>query len=212
MKLFRKMTGFFTSPRSLSISDPAGWPSIDGDLGEAVTETSVLNLSAAWACLNLVVGSIASLPLMVYRDKPGGGREVAKDHPLYPLLHESPNADQTTLDFLEQVGLSIELRGSGYAEIDRIGDKPVALTPIHPDVMDTRWDSAGDIAYRWRGRDGRYRTGGPREILHIRCFGGDPLGGLSTLTYSRKAFGLASSVNRAALRTFINGLRPSGLL
>lgn len=213
MSWLSSVLGFF-QPRT---SDSAGGQGdafyrADGDLGEAVTESSVLNLSAAWASLNLLVGTIGSLPLMVYRDRPGGGREVAKDHPLYRILHQSPNAEQTTLDFLEQLNLSIELRGNGYAEIDRIGDKIVALTPIHPDVMTVRRPSSGDLEYRWRDGAGRYHVGGAREILHIRGFGGDPLGGISTLTHARKAFGLAASVNRAALRTFINGLRPSGIL
>ncbi|RYE84778.1 MAG: phage portal protein [Hyphomicrobiales bacterium] len=212
MNLFRKAAEFFTSPRRLSLTDPAGWPGLDGDLGQAVTESSVLNLSAAWACLNLLVGTVGSLPLMVYRDRPGGGREVAKDHPLYRLLHESPNAEQTTLDFLEQLCLSIELRGNGFAEKDYIGSKLVALTPVHPDAMTVRRIASGDISYRWRGLDGRYREGSSANILHIRGFGGDPLGGLSTLTHARKSFGLAASVNQAALRTFVNGLRPSGVL
>ncbi len=212
MNLLRKMLPGFFQPKALSLNDPNGWPGLDGDLGEAVTETSVLNLSAAWACLNLLVGTQASLPLMVYRDRPGGGREVAKDHPLYRILHESPNAEQTTLDFLEQLGLSLELRGNAYAEIDRIGERIVALTPIHPDAMSVRRDSSGDLEYRWRDQARRYQVGNQREILHIRGFGGDPLGGISTLTHARKAFGLAASINRAALRTFINGLRPSGIL
>lgn len=209
MTILRKAMAFL-GIRRLSAASPDGWPGIDGDLGEAVTETSVLNLSAAWASLNLVVGSIASLPLIVYRDQASGGRVVAKDHSLYRTLHESPNAEQTTLDFLEQLGLSLELRGNAYAEIDRIGEKIVALTPIHPDAMTVR-RIEGELRYRWRDADGRYQDSDARRILHIRGFGGDPVGGLPTLTHARKAFGLAASINRAALRTFVNGLRPSGI-
>jgi HK97 family phage portal protein len=212
VSLLRRVVGFFTAPRRLDLRDPAGWSGLDGDLGESVTESSVLGQSAAWACLNLLVGTAASLPLMVYRDLPNGGREVARDHALYRILHDSPNSEQTSLDFLEQICLSLELRGNGYAEIDRIGDRIVALTPIHPDVMTVRRDSSGDLAYRWRDQAGRYQSGGQREILHIRGFGGDPLGGISTLTHARKVFGLGASINRAALRTFVNGLRPSGIL
>jgi HK97 family phage portal protein len=212
VKLLRKMLPGFFQPRALSLTDPAGFPGIDGDLGEAVTEASVLNLSAAWASLNLLVGTQASLPLMLYRDLPGGGREVARDHWLYRILHDSPNAEQTSLDFLEQICLSLELRGNGYAEKDRIGERIVALTPIHPDAMSVRRGSSGDLEYRWRDEAGQSHVGSPREILHIRGFGGSPLGGISTLTHARKAFGLATSVNRAALRTFLNGLRPSGTL
>lgn len=207
MNLLQKMAGLFTRP--VSITDPDSWPGLDRDVASPVTERSVLGLSAAWACLNLLVGTIGSLPLMVYRDVPGRGRQVAKDHPLYRILHDSPNADQTSLDFLEQIGLSLELRGNGYAEKDRIGERIVGLTPIHPDAMTVRRVS-GELEYRWRDEDGRYHVGSSREILHIRGFGGSPLGGLSTLANARKVFGLASAVNTAADQTFANGLRPSG--
>jgi phage portal protein BeeE len=63
----------------------------------AANVTGVLALSAAWACINLIAGTIASLPLMVYRTDKQGRRTVAYDHPLYRILHDSPNADQTAL-------------------------------------------------------------------------------------------------------------------
>lgn len=44
--------------------------------GERVDEDTVLALSTAWACINLVAGTIATLPVMVYRPV-AGGRVVA---------------------------------------------------------------------------------------------------------------------------------------
>src|SRR3546814_3249845 len=67
----------------------------------AVGSAGVLGLAAAWACVNLLAGTIASLPLMVYRTGRDGRRNVATDHPLYRVLHDSPNADQTAVDFWE---------------------------------------------------------------------------------------------------------------
>ena len=49
-------------------------------------------------------------------------------------------------------------------------------------------------------------------MLHIRGFGGNPLGGLSTLSAGRQSFGLAQAIERASGDTFRNGVRPSGLL
>ena len=85
-----------------------------------VNESSVLAISAAFACVNLVAGTIASLPLMVYRPA-GGGRDVASDHPLYRLIHDSPNYDQTALEFWEFACAAIELRGNFHALIERSG-------------------------------------------------------------------------------------------
>src|SRR3546814_7847814 len=50
------------------------------------------------------------------------------------------------------------------------------------------------------------------RIVHIRGFGGSPLGGLSTLSFGRQAFGMAQAIDRAASATFRNGVRPSGIL
>lgn len=49
-------------------------------------------------------------------------------------------------------------------------------------------------------------------MLHIRGFGGGPLGGMSTLRFARHTFSLARAIEKAAGNTFQNGLRPSGVM
>lgn len=197
--------------RPLSLQDPDHWRNRDADgyAGEPVTEASVLAISAAWACVNLVAGTIASLPLMVYRPA-GGGRDVAGDHPLYRLIHDSPNYDQTALEFWEYACAAIELRGNFHALIERSGSRIVALTPIFAPV-DARRERDGAIRYRW-SEDGRSYDLGDRDVFHVRGFGGTPLSGLSTLAVGRNAFSLATAIDRAAGTTFRNGMRPSGVI
>lgn len=181
------------------------------DSGAAGT-AGVLGLAAAWACVNLLAGTIASLPLMVYRTV-NGRRSVANDHPLYRVLHDSPNADQTALDFWEFICACLEMHGNAYCEVERGGDgRVIALSPpLIPELMNVRRRSNGDIEYRWT-EDNKTRVETQDRILHIRGFGGSPLGGLSTLSFGRRAFGLARSINGAASATFTNGIRPSGVL
>ncbi len=172
----------------------------------------VLGLAAAFACVNLIAGTIASLPLMVYRDR-NGRREVAKDHPLYRVLHDSPNADQTSLDFWEFVCASIELDGNAYCEIERGADgRVLALSPpLVPELVSVRRADGGDLRYEWT-EQGRKRGQTQREILHIRGFGGSVLGGISTLSMGRHTFGMAQAIERAATATFRNGVRTSGVM
>lgn len=176
-------------------------------------EKDVLGLSAAWACLNLLAGTIGTLPLMVYRTDVNGKRAVARDHPLYWLLHDSPNADQTAVDFWEFISASLELRGNAYAQIRRgTGGRVVALdVPIPPQAMSVRRTRDGSIEYEW-SVNGERRVLPQGEVLHIRGFGGSPLGGLSTLTFGRHVFAGALSIEAAAEATFRNGIRPSGVL
>lgn len=213
MNLLRKTMTLLgrAAGRPLSLEDPEHWRNrgVDGYAGEPVNESSVLAISAAFACVNLVAGTIASLPLMVYRPS-GGGRDVASDHPLYRLIHDSPNYDQTALEFWEFACAAIELRGNFHALIERSGAKIVALTPIYAPVAPRR-ERDGSIWYRW-SEDGRSYNMSDRDVFHVRGFGGTPLGGLSTLSVGRNAFSLATAIDRAAGTTFRNGMRPSGVI
>ncbi|WP_406871613.1 phage portal protein [Aminobacter sp. P9b] len=211
MNLLRKMADGLI--RVLSVRDKEGWVSDAqrGDAGETVTESSVMALSAVWSCVNLLSGTISSLPLMVYRTGKKGAREVAKDHSLYRILHDSPNYDQTALDFWDFICASIELWGNGYAKIERNGGLVAALVPIRPNSMYVRRLQNGDIEYRWTD-DGKAYVATDREMLHIRGPGGSPLGGMSTLEFGRNAFSLARAADKSASGMFANGLRPSGVL
>jgi HK97 family phage portal protein len=173
--------------RVLSIRDPEHWRNRDADspTGESVTAQSVLGLSAAWACVNLIAGTIASLPLMVYQTGKDGAREVAKDHPLYRVLHDSPNSLQTALDFWEFVCGSLELWGNGYARKIKNGDKLVGLVPIMPDLPVVRSLGNGRLEYRWT-EDGKSFVETSDTVLHIRGFGGNPMGGMSTLAFGAR--------------------------
>lgn len=212
MNLLRKMADVVMA-RVLSIRDPQHWRNTHSDVpsGEAVNASSVLGLTAVWGCVNLLAGTIASLPLMVYRTDAMGARTVAKDHPLYRLLHDSPNALQTSLDFWEFICASLELWGNGYARKVMSGDRVVSLLPILPDAPVARRLDNGRLEYRW-SEDGRSFVETSETVLHIRGFGGNPLGGMSTLSFGARAFGLALAIDRAAGSTFKNGLRPSGVL
>ena len=195
--------------RVLSIREPEHWRNwgAQASSGEPVNERTVLALSAAWACVNLLAGTISSLPLVVYRTDPAGNRTVAKDHPLYRVLHDSPNFDQTALDFWEYGSAAIELAGNMHAQIARTGGRISALTPICA-LVDPRRMNDGSIRYRWT-EDGRNYDLPQEEVFHVRGFGGSPLSGLSTLAYGREVFGLATAIDKSAGATFANGLRPS---
>ena len=199
--------------RRLTISEPDGshLSGMRGDAGELVTYDSVMSLSAVWACVNLLTGTIASLPLVVYRTDSEGRRSVARDHKLYRVLHDSPNYHQTAVDFWEFMGGSVELHGNAYARISRTAGEVSSLQPIAPNLVSARLLTNGSIEYRWT-EYGRSFVETEKTMLHIRGFGGSLLGGLSTLAFGRHAFSLAQATDRSAGNMFKNGLRPSGVL
>lgn len=198
--------------KPLSLVNTDGWYGSVPDAGELVTEGSALALSAVWACANLVSGTISSLPFQVFRARQDGFKEPYSSHPLYRVIHDAPNYDQTAIDFWDYLNLSIEFWGNGYADIKRARDGAViALRPVKPDLVTVRRTSTGPLRYTWT-EDGKRIERDERDVLHIRGPGGDPLGGMSTLTFGRQAFSSAIAAERAAAGMFRNGLRPSGLL
>lgn len=179
--------------------------------GEHVTDQSALALSGVWACVNLLAGTTASLPFMVYEES-NGERVPARSHPLWRVLHESPNYDQTAIDFWEFISASLELWGNAYAAIRRADDgRIVALRPAPPSAVSVNRLPSGMLEYEWIDEGQRYRLTDP-DVLHIRGFGGSPLGGLSTLSFARQSFGIAQAQDRMAGVTFKNGMAPAGAI
>lgn len=174
--------------------------------------SSAIGLSATWACVQLIAGTIASLPLMVYRTDANGVRTVAKDHPLYFVLHDSPNFDQTAVDFWEVMAASIELHGNAYALMERRQDGTLtALHPIRPDLVKVRRRENGALEYRWT-ENGKQIVKSGDKVLHIRGSLGDALSGASTLSMCRSVFDDALAAEDAAGAMFSNGVNPSGIL
>lgn len=184
----------------------------DHRAAHAVNGSGAVGLSATWACVQLIAGTIASLPLMVYRTDSRGVRTVARDHPLYFVLHDSPNFDLTAVDFWEFVAASIELQGNAYAVIERRSDGIiVALNPVRPDLVKARRRDDGDIEYAWT-EGGRRVVKTSKDVLHIRGAMGDALSGASTLTACRGVFQDALAAETAAGSMFENGINASGVL
>lgn len=178
----------------------------------AATAANATGLSATFACRNVICGSIATMPCMVYRTV-DGVRRVARDHRLYYVLHDSPNFDQSAPDFWELMTTGVEFQGNGYAEIERRGDGSVtALHPLRPDLVRVR-RRPGDalLEYEWTENNRRVVRAGS-EVLHLRGPMGSALGGVSTLAMCRGAFASALAAEQAARSTFANGMRPSGFL
>jgi HK97 family phage portal protein len=202
-----------------------GWPTgaQDGDnvrTGRITTERATdgqvdslaIGLSATWACVNFWAGNIAALPLTVTRKGPNGVAGEARDHPLFWLLHDSPNFDQSAYDFWEFMCACLELHGNAYADIERRDSGfIIALTPIRPEIVNVSRLRSGALEYRWNV-DGQEKVRDQRNVLHIRGFGGGPLGGLSPLGVCRRVFGSALAADRVANSIFSNGAKPSGIL
>lgn len=177
------------------------------EVGVSVTPENALKLSAVWACVGIRSATVASLPLHL-RDK---NKNFADNHPLYALLHDSPNADMTASEFWEMQIASLDMWGNGYSLIERNGDRIVSLNPLRPERMTVKRKKNGDIRYSYRenDKDNEYPED---KVFHLKGFTVDGLVGLSPLRYAAETLGGLMSANQAAAREFRNGLKVGGFL
>lgn len=197
--------------RNVKLTDPAAaWGARSGShAGKTVTPDTALQLSTAWACVRLLSETIGTLPLGVFRKDGKGSRTAAADHPLYELLHNSPNADQTAAEFWEGMVACLGLWGNGYAEKHYSGSRVTALEPLRPDRMSVRRDTRGARIYRYSPDRGPQRELGEDQVFHLRGFGVGGDVGLSPISYARETMGSALAADEAAGRIFAQGLQQS---
>lgn len=180
--------------------------------GVNVNAQSAEGISAVYACIAAISETVGSLPLDVYRNT-DSGREKAKTHPLYKILHAEPNGYQTALEFREQMQRHVLLRGNAYAEIvwSRAG-RVEALLPLHPDSVTVLKTADGKLLYETADGNGRTRRLLAEEMLHLRYHSDDGILGRSPITVARDTVGLALAERTHGAKMFEQGTKLSGVI
>jgi len=181
--------------------------------GENITPESSKKISAVLACVRVLSESVASLPLIVYRRLRGGGKIRDIEHPLYRILHDTPNPNQTAFEFREMMMQHVLLRGNAYAQIVSSGRNAVEqLVPLHPDRVRPFIAPDGQVAYSYTPISGPSRVFLQSEILHWMIFSSDGIKGESLITHAAETLGLTLAADKYAARYFRNDGTPGGIL
>ena len=178
-----------------------------------ITATSALRSTPVWAAVNVIAGTIGSLPLILYRETENGGKEEATDLPLYDMLRWMPNSYQTAIEFFEMGQGHLCLRGNAFfrLEINR-ADELRAIVPLHPDRIKLKLLSDGVIEYHYDEGTGQPRAFSSEEILHIKGLSSDGLIGYSPITVGAGPVALSFAAEHYGSRFFQNSATPSGIL
>jgi HK97 family phage portal protein len=185
--------------------------------GLRVTWETALQASTALACARVIAEGIAQVPLKLHRKAPGS-RDVedATDHPLYPVLHDAPNAWCTSFEWRETLGLHLAMAGRSYAYINRARSargESIELLPIAPNDCRTELGPDRRPRYFVRFGDGRAEEEVPAErILHLHGPSWNGWEGLDGIRLAREAIGLALATEEHGARFFGNGAITGGVL
>ena len=189
--------------------------------GKPVNENTAMQTTAVYACVRILSEAIASLPLHVYRDKEGGGKELMHDHPLYFLLHDEPNPEMTSFIFRETLMSHLLIWGNAYAQIIRDGSgKVLGLYPLLPNKISVERDEHGKLYYvysRNTEENPNFKNYGEivlkeEDVLHIPGMGFDGLIGYSPIAMAKNAVGMTLACEEYGASFFANGANPGGVL
>ena len=177
--------------------------------GVSVSPDTAVRLSTVYKCVRVRAETIGMLPLMIYKRRDDGGKEAAPDHPLYALLHDQPNAWQTSMQWRAMMQAHVDLRGNGYSEIVSRGGTPAALIPLHPGCVRVEIGPSGSPRYKVKGRDGSMeRTLLPGEILHLAGgISADRYTGMNPIEAQREAIGAGIAARDYGASYFRNGAK-----
>lgn len=190
----------------------AGWLGGESATGINVTQEGALRYSAVFACVRVLAESVASLPLHVYERQPDG-KERAPEHPLYKLLHDTPNPYMTSFELRETLQGHLALWGNGYCEIEYSnGGVPVALWPLRPDRMEAVQRTENGLVYSYRLPQGGVVKLPGYAVWHLRGLSSDGLVGYSPIALMRQAVALGLAAEEFGARFFGNDARPGGVL
>ncbi len=215
--LSRAFTG--AAPPSLETRDVTGLsvPTVyedaamtNGGLYIGMNGNTAMQLSAFYSCVTLLADTVASLSVNAYRVRDGVKTLI---DPQPKLLQDSPYPECTMFAWLWMMMESLLITGNAFGYVTARGedDRPTAIMPVHPDVVQI------EVPRKNNNTDAVYRIGGeivPRDdIVHIRRYpiAGSVLG-MSPIQKCASQLGLGMSAEKYGLRWFQDSANPSGLL
>lgn len=182
--------------------------------GVAVDEQGSMALTSVYSCIKILAWTIASLPLQVYKRLDPRGKERASNHPIYRLLHDQPNPEQTAFQWRSLTSVHQNLWGAGISEIERdSGGRPIALWPIPPWKVTPRRNAVTKaVTYEIRLDSGGTRTLTSHEVVVFPAIAWSSFEWMSPIALHRETIGSAKAVKEFGSKTFGQGVNPAGIV
>jgi len=181
--------------------------------GAVVNEQTAMRVSAVYACVALIAGSISQFPLPIYQRQTDGRERV--DHDLWWLLNEQFNGVWSAATGWEYLVANMLLRGDGIAYIQRNrAGVPIGFMPFHrSDVRIDKIHPANPrephrLRYHFQTEYGFFGAE-QEDVLHFPGFGFNGVHSMSVIQWgARNGIGIAIEGDRHAGKFFSEGGKP----
>jgi HK97 family phage portal protein len=183
--------------------------------GMRVDEDQARKLSAWYRGRDILATSLAMLPFQVFERLPNDrGAKVARNQPLYDIIHNQPNDWQDAFTWRRQKMYHLIDYGNGY---DRIlpGSRGFvdSLQPIDPMLVTPEQLETGRIVYRVKDpKRGVTSTYTQDEIFHLCGASDNGYAGKGILQFARENLGTGLATESYAAHIFGKGTLNGGVI
>ena len=184
-----------------------GWGDPVASSGVTVTIDNALGVPAVWSAVNFLAGTIAGLPLQVYRRTEEGRERVSGG--VAPILNENANDDMSSFEWLKYTFEQTFTGGRGITYIER--NKDGAITNLWPlDPTKVRVERMLDGRKQYKTSNRVYTS---KEVIDLpfmlKANGTDVRGPIMT---NKDAIGMAIAASRYGSKAFQSGGIPPAVL
>lgn len=173
--------------------------------GPAVTPKTSMKVSIVFACVRLIAGAIAQMPVHIFEQSEKNDKQRVPNHSLANLFNLQPTPAWSAAAFWEFIVSSMLLHGDGFAVLlrDRNGDVEEIL-PISPVGMNVV-NNNGRLNYFFT-LDDNPRGFDQDDILHFPGFGFNGLKSMSVIQWGAfNSIGLELAMEKHSGEFFKSG-------
>ena len=194
--------------------------------GEAINGDTAMRIVTVYACIRVLSGAIASLPL-VLKERTANGALNAENNPLFYILGTEPNPEMDRHRFWQAIVTGLLITGNAYCQIVRNNaGQIVEFYPLIPTITEPFRPTqplllpggsrieAGVLAFRTQQgqASGNWKVLPASDVCHFALMSADGVLGMNPIHQARESLGLARASEKAGARLFGNGARPGGIL
>ena len=187
-----------------------------------IDEKAIEKIPTAVDCLEKITGSIASLPIYLYKEDADGSVEKIRDDYRLLLLNNEPNEHLSSFDFKKQMAKDFLLHGRTHSYIEKDLNEITGIYPlmleniiVNKYINDKGFNYSYDVTYTINQEDADkvvsyvYK---PYELLSILRNTKDGVKGKGILEQGLDTFTLAIFQNEYNNNVFRRGALPLGVL
>ena len=195
---------------------------------QSIGEDVVLKIPTVQSCYELIAGTIAQLPIYLYRETEDGSVDKISDDYRNILLNDEPNEFQSAYSMKKQMVKDYLFRGATYSYVERNGNEILEIITLNAsDIIVDKYIKDGfrvvdadiKVMSKQEGRQGNGKNDKkPLQILKpYDCIialkdSSDGLTSKGILDYGKDVFQVALEEKKYTSGIYKNGALPLGVL